>query len=81
VYAVGGAIYIYAYGDEWMRVTANDAAGESAILITDCSGVTTAVETPGGMMGFDNVEGFNPCLDDVPVTPSSWGRIKAQYQR
>jgi len=59
----------------------NEAAGESAILVTDCNGTPTAVETPGGMLGVGSVEGFNPCLGDVPVTPSSWGRIKTQYQR
>jgi len=81
VYAVGGVLNIYAYGEEWMRVTPNAADGESSMVVTDCNGTVTTVEGPGAMMGFGGVTGFNPCLGDVPVTPSSWGRIKTQYQR
>ena len=79
VYAEAGAFYLYAYGDAYFAITPNEAEGETAIVVTDCSGASSELSTPGGRIGFGNEEGYNPCADDVPVTQKTWGRIKQQY--
>lgn len=79
VYAEAGAFYIYAYGDGSFAMTPNEAEGETAIVVTDCSGASSELSAPGGRIGFGNVEGYNPCADDVPVTQKTWGRIKQHY--
>ncbi len=80
VHAVAGVFYISSYVDAVFEITPNTAAGETALVVADCDGAESELSAPGGRIGFGDVEGYNPCAEDVPVIPSTWGRIKANYE-
>ena len=91
VHSTIGAFYVYAYGEDVLRVTPNNNLQSGAELgISTCGGGTTNLldvfppEVVGATMGAvhfggDGSQGYTPC-GVVPVLPSTWGKIKQQYQ-
>ena len=79
VRALTGILYVYAYDNGSMAITPNNAAGDTQIVVTDCGGNDIGVEIDGGIVGFGNQPGFNPCLTSVPLQESSWGRLKQEF--
>jgi hypothetical protein len=79
VHAETGAFYLSSYVDAFIEVTPNTAEGETALVVTDCSGEESELTTRGGSLGLNNAVGYNPCAEDVPVRGTTWGRLKTQY--
>lgn len=81
VQAVAGFFYVYAYENGALGITPNQAAGNSQVVLVDCSGSNLAVLSDGGIVGFGTVAGLNPCLASVAVVESTWGNLKTRYVR
>lgn len=94
VHAVAGVFYVYAYSGALLRLTLNyNIAHGPEAAVADCAGRETdlvAMYGPAnaewfmGGVGFGNVLGCNPCGEpcpwgNVPVSPTSWGRLKRRY--
>ena len=90
-HAVVGALYVYAYSEDVLRITPNNVRYDdrSELRVVDCLGGNTDLlplyppqlwESLTGRvhLGGDGSQGFNPCAA-VPVNSSSWGRMKARY--
>ena len=89
-HAVLGALSVYAYGDDKLRLTPNrNQQGGSVFALSTCA----AAEIPGldstvvfGWAGFGSIVGCNPCTAPaegcpVPVEPATWGKIKTLFGR
>jgi len=91
VHAVVGCFYLYAYSEDVFRITPNNNVQSGPELsIAGCDGIPTNLlsiyppelyPTLAGRVEFggDGSQGFNPCNAAVPVTPSSWGRMKTRF--
>ena len=90
-HAVIGALYVYAYSEDVLRITPNNVRYDdhSELRVVDCQGQGTDLlplyppqlwETLTGRvhLGGDGSQGYNPCAA-VPVHPSSWGSMKAKF--
>ena len=89
IHAVIGALDVYAYGDDKLRLTPNRTQqGGPVFALANCS----AQEIAGldtlkvlGSAGFGTKLGCNPCTSvigcPVPVLPTTWGKIKGLYNR
>jgi hypothetical protein len=89
VHAVVGVLNIYGYNGNVMSLTPNNnlSSGIPELAITSCGGATTELTTVWppqvlpqilGKVGFGTGVGYNPCIV-IPVMPTTWGKIKAQY--
>jgi hypothetical protein len=83
-----GAIYVYAYSEDVLRVTPVQEPNE-ALTVRDCQGVTTDLldlvdpelySTLTGRVhyGGDGTEAYNPCLA-VKTRNTTWGAVKSLY--
>lgn len=79
VKAVAGYMYVYAYGDGALGVTANNASGDSQRVVVDCGDSDLIVDRPGGRVGFGAESGFNPCLDATGTERATWGGLKTRF--
>ena len=96
VHAVVGAFYVYAYSNDALRLTPNNnIPGGPEAAVSNCAGVTTdlidiwglrCIPVIMGRIDFGIGSGYNPCFIDqypcltTPVTPSTWGTLKAKYK-
>lgn len=79
---VVGAFSIYAYGADVFQITDNKNLANPALELADCNGATFNVDPlHAGFIRFGGGSSCNPCLTPciVPVTPTTWGKIKSQY--
>lgn len=79
VHALAAVFYVYAYGDGVFEITGNPDAPDSELVVIDCAGTEHPQLAPPARVGFGTPLGFNPCLADVPVVPTTWSRIKQRY--
>jgi len=88
VHAVLGAFYIYAYTEDRFRIREHPKISQGNLATAQCSGKSTtyppeeyALRTGWVAFGSPSLDpGHNPCTDEVPVEPTTWGRIKSQYR-
>ncbi len=80
VHAVGGYFSLYAYGSGTMSITPDSTGNDPVLTVLDCAGEASDILIPGGRVGFGEATGFNPCLAEVPVERSTWGRIKSGWE-
>jgi hypothetical protein len=90
VHAVVGSIYVYAYSEDVLRITANNNVSSGPeLLVQGCGYAETNLlsiyppqlhPTLVGAVHFggDGSKGYNPCAV-VPVQASSWGRMKTRF--
>ena len=88
VHAMVGALYVYAYTVDQMKITPNNnLASGPELAVSSCAGVVTDLLQVWGpvvaqqlqaRVDFGGGAGFNPCLT-TPVQPTTWGRIKTQF--
>jgi hypothetical protein len=90
--AVAGFLYVTAYGPSTLSVTEFQPTG--SIKVADCAGAEAVlnqvlergrvgwVSMGGAAIGPDS-DGCNPvlepCLGQVPIRPTTWGRLKAAF--
>ncbi len=79
VHTAAGYFYVAAYSDDAFRIPTPQEGTPVAFSVTDCNGNTIVPDQGAPAVGFGAVEGYNPCAEDVPVIPSTWGRIKTKY--
>jgi len=93
VHATVGSFYVYAYSEDVLEVTPNNNLLSGAELgLSACGGGTTdllklvAPEDQQFLVGRvqfggDGSQAQNPCgITIVPTLPTTWGKIKSQYQ-
>jgi hypothetical protein len=89
-HAVAGCFYVYAYGPDTFKVTANkNLESGPELAVASCAAETD--QLPFGRGAFVTVsaggtqQGCNPCTEadrdceGVPVQPSTWGDIKSKF--
>ena len=88
-------VYAYSEAVLQLTPNNNLAGGGPELAVANCAGITTDlfylwgptfVHQVMGAVGFGNQCGYNPCLlhnppcDVVPVSPTTWGRLKSGYR-
>ncbi|MDI6809587.1 MAG: hypothetical protein QME66_11495 [Candidatus Eisenbacteria bacterium] len=80
-----GFIYVFAYAPGTLCIAGSCRANTAEL--TDCQGKTDVIwPIPGmpshlGCVGFGEIAGYDgSCGVSTPVTPSTWGNIKALYK-
>ena len=76
---VGRGLLRVCYTAVIFEVTGNPDTPDSEMVVIDCVGVEHPQLAPAARVGFGTSPGFNPCLADVPVVPTTWSRIKQRY--
>jgi hypothetical protein len=79
VQAVAGFFYVYVYDNSSLGITQNSAAGDSQLIVADCSDNDIPLEIGGGIAGFGTESGFNPCSIIVKTEERTWGNLKARF--
>lgn len=90
VHALVGALYVYVYSADTLKVTPNmnlTQAPFSEFSVTDCMTITVdilpfvapdLIDNLGGRIVFGGGDGFTPC-GVVNTQPTTWGKIKDRY--
>jgi hypothetical protein len=82
IHAVVGAFTVYAYSSDHLRITPNrNLQVGPRFLLANCFAEEFGVDDTTlalGSAGF-GATGFNPCLTDLPVVPTTWGNLKTKY--
>ncbi len=82
VHTLAGVFCVYAYGDDVFEIIPNRKAfsNPDEFQVGDCNNQLTDLPYPeaAGAVAFGSGTGYNPC-QAVPVTPTTWSRLKARY--
>jgi hypothetical protein len=74
-----GSLMIWIPSPGEIRIVDHPTLGEPAFL--DCDGVAWPIPPEHrGIGGVGGVPGYIPCIDQVPITESSWSRLKWLYR-
>jgi len=87
VHGVVGAFYVYAYGEDILRLRDHPLIeSDERLAVSDCSGATGFLDPDTGITGAaaftDHPWSCNPCIAPciVPVRPTTWGSLKKKYR-
>jgi hypothetical protein len=89
VHAIVGALQLYAYSQDTLRLTPHNnlTVGSPELTVSTCDGTTTDladIYPPAmlpsllGRIDFGSGSGYMPC-GVVPAVPSTWGRMKSLF--
>lgn len=88
--ANGGTFYVYAYGNEYFRITPNlTGTPDTHAGVANCANMASDVpDSFTSALGFGNINGYDPCIFNdtescaipcvggTPVEETTWGGLK-----